>query len=134
MRRSKVGLVILSATVFTLVFATMVLGATVKHTFSFDIQNVTTGKNYHPYSKGSCKITASGKTINPWDGTEYFAVSLKKFANGVGTDYYLADGVTRTKTVTVPTTADFYPQVYLKRNNIGSQTRVKGTGHTTQDM
>lgn len=109
--------------------------ASVTHTFSFNIQNTTSGTNYHPYAKGSCSITASGNTVNPWDGTEKFKVSLKKTLTDITTaSYYMADGLSRTQVVTMPTTADYYPRVWLSRNNMGSPTYVKGSGYTLQNM
>lgn len=116
-------------------FATVAYAATVKHNFSFNIKSMTSGTNYHPYAKGSCKVTATANTIDPWDGNERFKVSLKKALSTVTTaNYYIVDGATRSQTVTMPSTADYYPQVWLSRNNYGSPTYVKGSGYTSQTM
>ena len=132
--RKSIGIFFVSLVLVSL-FASTAFAATVQHSFSLNIQSMTSGTNYHPYAKGSCRITATARTIDPWDGSEQFKVALKKTFTEISTSsYYVADGFTRTQSVTLPSTADYYPRVWLKRNNSGSPTYVKGSGYTSQNM
>ena len=75
--RKSIGIFFVSLVLVSL-FASTAFAATVQHSFSFNIQSMTSGTNYHPYAKGSCRITATARTIDPWDGSEQFKVALKK--------------------------------------------------------